>query len=277
MSYRATVLNVMLASPSDVSKERRIVRDVVHEWNAVNSADREIVLMPIGWETNAFPEMGDRPQALINRQLLDGCDVLIAVFWTRLGSPTGTAASGTVEEIQEHLAANKPALIYFSVTPVRLDSVDSAQYEALLEFKSSLLSKGLVQEYEDLAGFREKVARHLAQTVIRMVANESVAPDGLGSPTPPTPKLSDSAQELLVEASSDKGGAIMRLNTLGGSHVQTNGREFIGERDARLEARWRGAVDELEREGLIEDRVGKGEVFFVTDYGYVVADVLSKT
>ncbi len=114
MAFGATAYEVMIASPGDVEKERQVVRAAVHEWNAVHSRDRAVVLLPVGWETHATPEMGDRPQAIINKQLLRDCDLLIAVFWTRLGTPTGVASSGTVEEIEEHLAADKPAMIYFS-------------------------------------------------------------------------------------------------------------------------------------------------------------------
>lgn len=71
--------------------------------------------------------MGDRPQAIINKQLLEQSDLLVAVFWTRLGSPTGATNSGTVEEIEEHLAAKKPTMLYFSSAPVRPDSVDNEQ------------------------------------------------------------------------------------------------------------------------------------------------------
>jgi len=59
------------------------------------------------------PEMSGRPQGIINQRLLKECDLLIAAFWTRIGSPAGVAASGTVEEIEEHLAAGKEAMIYF--------------------------------------------------------------------------------------------------------------------------------------------------------------------
>ena len=65
-----------------------------------------------------------------------------------------------------------------------------------------------------------------------------------------------------------------RLETMQGAHVQTNNREFVVGGDAKTAARWRGAVDELRRLRLAEDRVGKGEVFFVTDEGYRVADLL---
>src|SRR5437763_1467261 len=124
MSYRADVHRVMIASPGDVLAERQIAREVIHEWNSVHSIDRRIVLMPVGWDTHASPEMGDRAQAIINRTVLADCDLLVAIFWTRLGTPTGVAASGTVEEIEEHLAAGKPAMLYFSSAPVHLDSVD---------------------------------------------------------------------------------------------------------------------------------------------------------
>lgn len=124
----------MVASPSDVPQERVIVRDVIAEWNAVHAEDRRTILMPLGWETHATPEMGDRPQAIINGQLLKKADLLIAIFWTRIGSPTGAAKSGTVEEIEEHIGAGKPAMIYFSSAPVRPDSIDEKQYSALREF-----------------------------------------------------------------------------------------------------------------------------------------------
>lgn len=47
MPYSANVYRVMIASPSDVAKERQIIREVIHEWNSVHSEDRGIVLMPL--------------------------------------------------------------------------------------------------------------------------------------------------------------------------------------------------------------------------------------
>ena len=85
--------------------------------------------------------------------------------------------------------------------------------------------------------------------------------------------MSGPARELLTEASKDPQGAIMSLQTMQGSHVQTNRREFTTG-DPRSEARWRNAVSELERLGMIEDRAGKHEVFFVTDEGYRIAEEL---
>ena len=275
MSYTALVVKVMIASPSDVPRERQLVRDVIHEWNAVHAEDRKVVLMPVGWETHAAPDMGDRPQAIINRQLLKTCDLLVAVFWTRLGSPTGVAASGTVEEINEHLASGKPAMIYFSTEPVRMDSVDGEQYEKLRAFKEDLRSRGLFDEYEDLSTFRTKFARHLAQRVIASFAGYEEA--GKVERPPPEehpPHLSESARTLLLEAVEDHAGIIMRLDTIAGTHVQTNQRDFVEPGNTRSAAQWRGAVDELHNQGLVEDRTGEGEVFFITDAGYHTSGLL---
>jgi hypothetical protein len=136
MSYDATVFKVMIASPGDVGVEKNIIREVIHEWNAINSDTRHIVLLPVSWDTHSAPAMGDRPQEIINKQVLKGCDLLVGVFWTRIGTPTGKNPSGTVEEITEHIKNGKPAMIYFSVAPVVPDSIDADQYAKLNEFRS---------------------------------------------------------------------------------------------------------------------------------------------
>ncbi|MES0007915.1 DUF4062 domain-containing protein [Mesorhizobium sp. M0062] len=277
MSYRANAVKVFIASPSDVAAERQIIRSVIDEWNATHSEDRGIVLMPIGWESHSSPAMGDRPQAIISKQILKGCDLLIAVFWTKFGTPTGKAESGTAEEIEEHLADGKPALLYFSSEPVVPNSIDLDQYKALKAFEKEKMGRGLIQRYDSKTEFRETLVRQLAQTIIRDFGKADKSEEGdllaLGM-VPPRPliEISEAGSELLLEAAKDKSGIIMRLQTLGGSHVQTNGRDFVQSNDTRATAKWRGAVDELARLALIEDRGGKGEVFFVTDAGYRAAD-----
>lgn len=135
MAYTATVIPVMIASPGDVFEEREIVRAAIHDWNDVNAATSKVMLAPVGWDTHASPELGSRPQELINSRLLKNCDLLIGVFWTRLGTPSGEADSGTVEEIEKHVAAGKPAMIYFSSRPVAPESIDQVQYAKLSEFR----------------------------------------------------------------------------------------------------------------------------------------------
>ena len=85
-------------------------------------------------------------------------------------------------------------------------------------------------------------------------------------------RLSEDSIELLTEAANDHSGTIAIFRTFGGTTVQTNGKEFGEKRNARSEARWQQAVGILLTQGLIEDRAGKRELFFVTHSGYAIAD-----
>lgn len=281
MTFDATACNVMIASPSDVQVERNIVRDVIHEWNAVNASTRRIVLLPVGWETHSSPLMGDHPQSIINWQVLKNSDLLIAVFWTRLGTPTQNSVSGTVEEIEEHVSAGKPAMIYFSSEPVAMDSVDQDQYAALTRFKNDCKARGLFDSYESTVEFHDKVRRHLALTLnsnpyltalfptaIGVIAALTGATEATGAPS-----LSREAKELLLEAVAG-GGDILVIAWIGGSSVQANGRNFVEPNDPRSRAIWESAVGELDRNGLVQPVGHKGEIFRVTREGYDAADLL---
>lgn len=168
MAFQNTAFRVAIASPSDVPEERRILRQALHDWNAAHSMIRKIVLLPIGWDTDTFRLMGARAQEQINQQIILNADLLIAVFWTRLGSPTGRAASGTVEEIKEFRSADKPVMLYFSNAPVLETSVEPKQYKALRAFRKRCerSENGLVTTYESVVDLREKFSQQLALIVI---------------------------------------------------------------------------------------------------------------
>lgn len=277
MSYQATTFNVMIASPSDVPAERAAIRQTLADWNVIHSESRGIVLLPIGWETHSSPQMGQHPQKVLNEQILVRSDVLVGVFWTRIGTPTPTHQSGSVEEIEEHISAGKPVMLYFSNQPVRPDSVDGEQYAKLSEFKSSCKKRGLLEEYSDIADFREKFFRHLQ---LKLNDDPYFATKGSSSPlvafSPSQTVLSEEAKLLLAAATQDN-GIIMRIGHKGGTDVQAGQRNFVENSERRTAAKWEAAVDELEREGLTEDKKGKGEVYFVTHEGFRVADSLPKS
>ena len=79
----------MIASPSDVAKERTKVVEALAEWNRHNTAERKCVFLPLRWEEDSAARMGCPPQETLNRQLCERSDMLIAIFWTRLSSAVG--------------------------------------------------------------------------------------------------------------------------------------------------------------------------------------------
>lgn len=98
MPLKTQSFRVLIASPSDLMEERDAAVVAINEWNDLHAADGRTVLLPVRWETHAAPETGVRPQASLNHQLVEQCDALIGMFWTKIGTSTGVANSGTVEE-----------------------------------------------------------------------------------------------------------------------------------------------------------------------------------
>lgn len=160
MSYNAKIYKVFIASPDDVKDEREIVRSVIMRWNAINAESRHIVLLPVGWETHAAPETGKSAQEYINEEVLDKCDILIGIFWTKLGSPTKIAKSGTVEEIQRHISERKLAMLYFSTKEIPIN-VDLKQLKMVRDFKKEIKNKSLYGEFSDRYDLESKLYNHL--------------------------------------------------------------------------------------------------------------------
>lgn len=162
-----------LPCPGDVPQEREIIREEIARWNAIHTSDMKMILMPLGWETDATPDLEERGQAIINRQLVDICDLLIGVFWTRLGTPTPQAESGTVEEIERVHNEGKRCIVYFSDKEVSLSATDLKQYKRLQKYKDELNKKGLTDTYKTIEKFREKVSRHIAASVLRIAREDT--------------------------------------------------------------------------------------------------------
>ena len=279
MAYKATIIPVMIASPSDVDEERRIVREVLHDWNDVRSKSRMIAFMPVAWETHASPGLDGRPQESINKHLLEECDLLVGVFWARIGTPTGSEPSGTVEEIKKHHAAGKPAMLYFSSAQISPGKIDSDQYAKFKGFKTWSKEKGLIEEYGNVDEFREKLTRQLQLILQQNEYLNSV----LDEPHPVIPEsdlvrisepsLSPDAQELLLAASENDEGTILVMNTLDGYSVHA-GENSFGGGHGRKSARWKGALEDLVECDYVQDRGYKGEVFELTHTGWETADRL---
>ncbi|MCJ7832979.1 MAG: hypothetical protein MUQ20_01160, partial [Deltaproteobacteria bacterium] len=120
------------------------------------------------WETHLVQEMSGRPKAALNLQIAKDCDILIGAFWTRIGTDTGFAESHIIEEIKEFQKAGKPVMIYYSSVPVVPSSVDLKQYEKLMRFIDDCLNQGLVERYDSILDFREKLSRQIASKMLKI-------------------------------------------------------------------------------------------------------------
>lgn len=162
MPFDAEIFRILVASPGDVGEERNVIPEVINEWNAVYAYSNKKALMPIKWETHSSPILGDRPQGIINDQVVKDCDLLVGLFWTRIGTQTGVSISGTAEEIEQFIDSNKPVMLYFSQTPIDPDKIELEQFTQLKKFKETMRLKGLTESYSGIPDFRQKFTRQLS-------------------------------------------------------------------------------------------------------------------
>jgi hypothetical protein len=179
MAYDSRVYRVLIASPSDVLEEREAAVRVMQDWNNLHSDNRRVVVLPLRWETHTAPEYNVRPQEAINRRIVDDCDLLVGIFWTRLGTPTGEADSGTLEEIERVAKAGKPVMLYFSHVPIDPNQVAPEQMEKLKHFKERISSNALVETFGSSLNFRDKFASELELKI-----RDLQKADNIGQPLP---------------------------------------------------------------------------------------------
>lgn len=176
MAFDAKVIKILIASPGDVEEERSIIPEVISRWNNINAETTSVVLLPVKWETHSAPRLGDRAQGIINNQLVDSCDMVIGVFWTRLGSPTGVSESGTAEEIECFIKKNKPVMVYFSSRAIDPKKIDLKQYQALSEFSDRLQSMGLTGSYSSITDLSDQLFTQLTINVRDFISGAGYTP-----------------------------------------------------------------------------------------------------
>jgi formylglycine-generating enzyme required for sulfatase activity len=170
---KVKIIKVLVASPGDVAEERKMVQKVINAWNKDHGAERGITLLAYFWETDSASEMGERPQQIINQQIVDKCHFAIAFFWTRIGTDTGVAQGGAVEEIERMRSQGKQVMLYFSNASPDLNSLDPEQLIKLRQYRASLQKDALITEYKSLDEFRAKLLRQLDMQVPRWFCQPS--------------------------------------------------------------------------------------------------------
>ncbi len=267
----------MIASPGDVQVERNIIREVILEWNDVHIFEEKVTLHPMGWDTHSSPELADRPQDLINTRQLKKCDLLVGVFGTKLGTPTGKAKSGTIEEIEEHYNAGKPVMLYFSLKNLSRTELDKMLQIAEVEkFKNDCKKYGLVEEFESNADLEKKFAKQLRialndNPLLKSLRTKEKSVDKIvyaeEKDFNPITDLSDDERTLLKDLATKKSsGYIVVSHPLGGSKTFMTGNKAYGNSSERESAKWESIIDNLLRKRMLK-KEGK-DAFKLTHEGW---------
>lgn len=169
MAKQITQYDLLISCPSDVKKELDIIKETVESFNRMYGDINNVSINVKHWSTNSYPESGDHPQKLLNKQFIHDCDAAVAVFWTRFGTPTDEYASGTEEEIEELIKNRKQVFLYFSDCQVNPSSIDHEQYQKVCEFRERYTDKGIYWSYSNLEDFKKLFLNHLSLHFVKLL------------------------------------------------------------------------------------------------------------
>ena len=209
--YQADVYRIMIASPSDIQEEIKVAFDVLNHWNVLHSEKNKMVLLPLHWSISSYPAAGEHPQKLLDKQVVEKSDLLICIFGSKLGTPTDTEISGTVEEIKEHRRAGKDVMVFFKLSINNITSVDIEQLQKIKDFKENIKNDVLWCEFNDTNDFKQKLSDKLQLYINDNWLEESVSIDERNRAE--EIDFSDSERQIISSWTKSKNTSCFRVRT----------------------------------------------------------------
>lgn len=172
MPKTVVTYSLLMSCPSDVQGALEHIEKAVSSFNRGFGQSNGIRIDTRHWSKDAYANIvkGKSAQDELNDQIVDDADMVVAVFWSRFGSPTKTYGSGTEEEIERMLDNGKPVMLYFIDRPLPMSLIDGEQITRIQEFKKRHQSDGLYVVLQDEAELALRLRDELEQRFLRMQA-----------------------------------------------------------------------------------------------------------
>ena len=170
MPEQVQLFRLFVGAPSDVTEEVVIIRGLTEQWNRDVGPAAKARVEVSNWRTHSHPAAGARPQALINKQVVDQSDIVVGLFRARFGSPTGVADSGTEEEIRRSIKRHKEVMVYFANLPLPKQRKERNEFARIEKFKRKLGRRALYHTYTELKAFDDAFRQHLAAAMNALLA-----------------------------------------------------------------------------------------------------------
>lgn len=187
------LVRVFVTYPADVAQEARLVDNIAQELNATMGGVHKVRMEVIRWERDVRAGVGSDAQEFVNGQLGADYEVLIGVFWSRVGSPTPRASSGSIEEIDIALRRFRNSqtlplvMIYFKTAGIDPMNVEPGQLAMLRDLRNQLSDNGvLYKTFQDQVAFESLVRIDLAralQHVVLMSTGQNEAESAIEQPS----------------------------------------------------------------------------------------------
>ena len=83
MPEHVLLFRVFVGAPSDVDEAHDVIRGQIEQWNRDHGPLSRARVEFTNWRTHSHPAAGGRPQAILNKQVVDQCDIMVGIFNSR--------------------------------------------------------------------------------------------------------------------------------------------------------------------------------------------------
>ena len=162
-------VRVFIASPGDLSAERKIFRQAIDQLNVGFGDGANVEFVPLGWE-DTLASTGRRNQDVINKEI-DSCDAFILAMHRRWGQDAPDAApysSYTEEEFHRALdrfrnSGAPEIFVFFKRVDAASEGDPGPQLRKVIDFRKQLedTRQVLYHYFDSPQSFLDEVDRHL--------------------------------------------------------------------------------------------------------------------
>jgi hypothetical protein len=173
-------INVFVSCPSDVEKEKQIVRVVCDGITKGVGAARNIEVKVIEWKKDVIPLItGEGAQSVIDKQIAEyDYDIYVGILWKRFGDKKSdgfTPTEGEFEDAFNRMKETKRPVIkvYFKTENFYpMDAYEAEQICEVIKFKEKIKDRdiGLYDEFKDKEDFQKKILESLLYIIENFVA-----------------------------------------------------------------------------------------------------------
>lgn len=171
------LVRIFLATPSDVSPEREVVKTVINEINGTLGAALNFRTEVTGWE-NVPPARGKSAQKVISSYIGENYDIFLGVMWSRVGTPTDGAESGTIYEYESALKLDDnredfQLMWFFKDDNIEFSKIDPIQLSKVKSFRETVANDGCYYDVFKSSDFEKKLRMHLSSTIPKLLKKET--------------------------------------------------------------------------------------------------------
>lgn len=161
------IIRCFIASPGDTAEERNVCERVFNDINTGIGTAYGFILQSLRWENDVHPGLGNGGQDVINSQIRDKYDLFIGIMYTKFGTQTEHAESGTEEEFniayeRALKQKNLEIMFYFNDAALNPSKLNLEQYQKVTNFRTNVVQqKCMYSMYNGIQDFEQKLRNHL--------------------------------------------------------------------------------------------------------------------